>query len=53
MKLIGYLRVSSDAQVDGYGLEGQEKAVTDWAARHEHQLNRLVVDAGVSASIHR
>ena len=31
MELVGYLRVSSDGQLDGYGLATQERAVKAWA----------------------
>jgi DNA invertase Pin-like site-specific DNA recombinase len=51
VRLIGYLRVSSDAQVDGYGLASQEQAVSAWAAKHRHDLCRVVTDAGVSGTV--
>jgi DNA invertase Pin-like site-specific DNA recombinase len=51
MNLIGYQRVSSDAQVDGYGLETQEQTIMAWAARNEHEVCRFVVDAGVSGTV--
>jgi DNA invertase Pin-like site-specific DNA recombinase len=51
MNLIGYLRVSSDAQIDGYGLETQEQAINAWAARNTHSVCRVVVDAGVSGTV--
>lgn len=50
MKLIGYLRVSSESQLEGYGLDSQEAALRAWAASHEHQLVRIVSDVGVSGA---
>lgn len=51
MQLIGYLRVSSEGQVDGYGLAAQQEAIERWARSHGHDLSRLVFDAGVSGTI--
>ena len=30
LRLVAYIRVSTDAQVDGYGLEVQTQALTAW-----------------------
>jgi DNA invertase Pin-like site-specific DNA recombinase len=51
MDLIGYLRVSSDGQVDAYGLDTQEEAVRRWAKQHRHSIVRMVADAGVSGTV--
>jgi DNA invertase Pin-like site-specific DNA recombinase len=50
MKLIAYLRVSSDAQMDGYGLTVQENAIRGWAEHLGHELIGLVEDVGVSGA---
>jgi DNA invertase Pin-like site-specific DNA recombinase len=38
MKLIAYLRVSSESQTDGYGFDIQDGEVTTWAKRHGHRI---------------
>lgn len=50
MRLVAYLRVSSESQLDGYGLDTQEDAVRRWAGSHEHLLVEVVCDAGVSGA---
>lgn len=50
MHLIAYLRVSSESQLDGYGLDSQEAAVRAFADRHEHKIASLVCDKGVSGA---
>jgi DNA invertase Pin-like site-specific DNA recombinase len=50
MKLIGYLRVSSESQLDGFGLDTQEAAVRSWIKSGDHKLTDLVSDAGVSGA---
>jgi DNA invertase Pin-like site-specific DNA recombinase len=50
MKLIAYLRVSTDAQAEGLGLDVQKAAITDWANTHGHKLAADFTDAGVSGS---
>lgn len=50
MNLVGYLRVSSDGQVDGFGLETQEKAIRRWCRNEGHRLVAVVADAGVSGA---
>jgi DNA invertase Pin-like site-specific DNA recombinase len=50
MRLIAYLRVSSESQLEGYGLDSQQSAVTAWAKRHEHHLVRVVSDVGISGA---
>ena len=32
--VVGYLRVSSPGQTDGWSLGSQEQSIRDWAARH-------------------
>jgi DNA invertase Pin-like site-specific DNA recombinase len=50
MRLAAYLRVSTDAQVDGLGLEVQEAAIKKWAYHDNHKISATFVDAGVSGS---
>jgi DNA invertase Pin-like site-specific DNA recombinase len=50
-KVVGYLRVSTDAQAEhGFGLEIQEAAIRDWARREGVVVVGLYTDAGVSGS---
>jgi DNA invertase Pin-like site-specific DNA recombinase len=51
VRLVGYVRVSSDGQVDGYGLDVQERAIRRWAEAQGHRLVGLHTDAGVSGAI--
>lgn len=49
---IGYVRVSTDGQVDGYGLPTQRAALRQWVAEHPgEQLLRVVVDKGLSGTL--
>lgn len=50
MKLIGYVRVSSDSQLDGFGLQTQEAAIRTWARQHSAVLKGLIQDVGVSGA---
>ena len=50
MDLVSYLRVSSESQVDGYGLPVQRRAVQAWAKKHGHKIVAEFVDAGVSGT---
>ena len=50
MKLIAYLRVSSDGQLDGYGLDAQQSSVTAWCRTNGHRLVRQVSDTGISGA---
>ena len=50
MRLIGYIRVSSDEQArDGHSLGVQDAALQKYCDLYEHQLVDVVVDEGVSA----
>lgn len=49
MKLAGYIRVSSDEQIDGYSLSAQEKAIHDFASLRGWQVIHIYVEAGRSA----
>lgn len=50
MDLVAYLRVSSESQLDGFGLDVQRKAVRTWAKRHGHRIVAECVDAGLSGT---
>ena len=51
MKLVGYLRVSTDKQVEkGMGLVVQEKAIRKWAKDNGHRLAKIYRDEGISGS---
>jgi DNA invertase Pin-like site-specific DNA recombinase len=50
-RVVGYLRVSTDAQAErGFGLDVQEQAIRQWAKRENKVLTELFPDAGVSGS---
>ncbi|MDP9387297.1 MAG: recombinase family protein [Actinomycetota bacterium] len=52
MRVVGYVRVSTDRQVeDGAGLEVQWRAVRAWCRAHGHRLVALVADEGVSGTL--
>jgi DNA invertase Pin-like site-specific DNA recombinase len=38
MKLIGYLRISSESQLDGYGLDAQKASIQGWARNNRHRV---------------
>jgi DNA invertase Pin-like site-specific DNA recombinase len=51
MRVVGYLRVSTERQADeGPGLEVQEQAIKVWAAAEGHKLVACYSDGGVSGS---
>lgn len=51
MKLVGYVRVSTENQVEeGLGLEVQRRALKEWAKRDRHRLVAIVADEGISGS---
>ena len=50
MRLVAYLRISSDTQLDGLGLEVQEQAIRAWARTHRHRIVGTFTDAGVSGA---
>lgn len=46
-----YLRVSSEGQLDGFGLDVQEKACRAWAKSNGHRIVTTHTDAGVSGAL--
>lgn len=51
MKLVGYTRVSSEAQLDGLGLDVQEQTIRRWAAKHGHRVVEVCQDPAQSGTI--
>jgi DNA invertase Pin-like site-specific DNA recombinase len=45
--LVAYLRISSESQIDGYGLELQREAIRAWARSDGHRVVHECVDVGV------
>jgi DNA invertase Pin-like site-specific DNA recombinase len=50
MRLVAYVRVSSEGQTDGYGLKIQEAEVRKWARANGHRITQTFTDAGVSGA---
>jgi DNA invertase Pin-like site-specific DNA recombinase len=50
MRLAAYLRVSTETQTEGLGLDVQETAIREWAAEHGHTIAGTYTDAGISGS---
>lgn len=52
VRVVGYVRVSTDRQVDaGAGLDVQRQAVRAWCREHGHRLVATVADEGVSGTL--
>jgi DNA invertase Pin-like site-specific DNA recombinase len=51
MRFVAYLRVSSEGQVDGYGLDAQESSVRAWAKAHRHRIVGVCKDEGLSGAL--
>ena len=50
MRLAAYLRVSTDQQTEGLGLDVQEATIAKWARTHGHTIAATFTDTGVSGS---
>lgn len=50
-RALGYIRVSSQTQLDGYGLKAQEQDVRKCAKAHDLKLLTVLRDEGVSGSV--
>lgn len=50
MKVIGYVRVSTEGQVEGNGLEAQKKAIEDYCEEKGHIIVDWVKDEGESGA---
>ena len=51
MELVGYVRVSSEGQLDGYGLDAQERSARRWAKANGHKIVRWCRDEGRSGAL--
>lgn len=52
MKIIGYMRVSTDQQTEsGLGLEAQKKAIEDYATKRRQSIAAFYQDEGISGSL--
>ncbi|MFG3071948.1 recombinase family protein [[Kitasatospora] papulosa] len=51
MRLAGYIRVSTGSQLDGFGLEDQERIVRHWTRKNGHKLAKLFVEKPQSGTI--
>ena len=51
MKAYGYVRVSGKGQVEGHGLERQEKAIRDYAEAHGIEIVKIFREEGVSGTL--
>jgi DNA invertase Pin-like site-specific DNA recombinase len=49
MKAIGYIRVSSDDQIQGHGIPRQREAIEEYCRKSDLQLVEVLVDDGFSA----
>lgn len=50
-KLVGYVRVSGKAQIDGYGLPNQRADIRAWAKAEGHRIVAWCEDAGVTGTV--
>lgn len=50
VRVIGYIRVSTENQVDGFGLDVQEKAIRTWARDGGHRLAHIYREEGISGA---
>lgn len=51
MRLVAYLRVSTEGQLDGYGIDVQRTAVRKWAKANGHRIVLWCADEGVSGTL--
>jgi DNA invertase Pin-like site-specific DNA recombinase len=51
MRLVAYLRVSSNGQIDAWGIDRQEHAIRQWAKMHHHRIVDWRRDEGVSGKV--
>ncbi len=49
--LAGYIRVSTGSQLDGFGLEDQERIVRRWTRENGHRLVKLFVEKAVPGTV--
>ena len=51
--VIGYVRVSTDGQIDGFGLEAQKKAISDYCRKKNWAVIKWISDEGESGAKYR
>ncbi len=51
MDLVAYVRVSSETQLDGFGLVVQERAIRQWARTQQHRIVAVHRDEGRSGTL--
>lgn len=52
MKIIGYIRVSTEQQVEsGLGLEAQSNAIREWAKKGNYEISEMYRDEGLSGTL--
>ncbi len=51
MRLVGYPRVSTEGQANGYGLDTQRAEITRWSKANGHRIVRWCSDEGVSGTV--
>ena len=51
MRVVGYVRVSSDSQAEAFGPAVQEKAIRTWAKANGHTVVEMYRDLGVSGTV--
>jgi DNA invertase Pin-like site-specific DNA recombinase len=51
MRLVAYVRVSSEGQLDGLGLDVQEQAIRRWARKHGHRIVEVCRDEAQSVTV--
>ena len=48
-RAVGYVRVSTEEQVDGHSLDAQRREIARYCEHDGHELQRFYADEGVSA----
>ncbi|MCU1372351.1 MAG: resolvase [Ilumatobacteraceae bacterium] len=51
LRLIGYLRCSTEGQVEKFGLEAQRQAISAWAKANGHRVIEVVSDDAISGTV--
>ena len=51
VRLVSYLRVSSEGQLEGYGLDAQRRTVRAWAKANGHRIVHPCVDEAISGAL--
>jgi DNA invertase Pin-like site-specific DNA recombinase len=51
LRLVGYVRCSTEGQVDRFGLETQRQAISSWAKANGHRVIEVVSDDAVAGTV--